>query len=140
MKSVHLSAAWDILEAWELQEKYGNRPFPTQVALRLYSGDLVPAIHAKRVKNLQRYGVKFSTEMIQPDGQKIEVTFNVIVDAELKLSEFFNGKHGVKTIQDGEESDGWPGASKMWAHLIKRDYPNHTITSAVGVVNCLAKR
>ncbi|WNO24191.1 hypothetical protein Scuro_30 [Acinetobacter phage Scuro] len=140
MKSQHLSAAWDILRAMSLEERYGTKPIPAQVALKLYSGDLIPAIYSKRVKNLQRYGVKFFTEMTQPDGKKIEFTFSVHIDAELKLSEFFNGKAGVKTVRDGKSSDGWPGVSKMWTSVISADYPGHTVTSAVGVVNCLVKR
>lgn len=140
MKSQHLSAAWDILRVAELEEKYAPNPIPTQVALKVYTGDLIPAIYSKRVKNLQRYGVKFFTEMTQPDGQKIEVTFNVRIDAELKLSEFFNGKADAETIRDGQSSKGWLGVSRMWTSVISNDYPDHIVTSAVGVVNCLVKQ
>lgn len=139
MKSIHLTACWDILHAFELEEKYAGRPFPTDVAMKLYTGDLVPNIHTKRVKNSQRYGVTFYTELIGPDGAKIKNEIAVRVDANLKLSEFFNGFDDAYTVYGEFKLKGWPGASKMWADMIKKEYPDHTVISAVGKVNCLAK-
>lgn len=139
MKSIHLSACWDILHALELSEEYEGRPFPVPVAMKLYTGDLVKNINSKRVKNSQRYGVTFYTELIGPDGSKVKNEVSVRVDADLKLSEFFNGFADAYTLYGDFKIKGWPGASKMWASMIEKEYPGHDIVSAVGKVNCLAK-
>lgn len=139
MKSIHLSACWDILHALDLSEEYEGRPFPVSVAMKLYTGDLVQNINSGRVKNSQRYGVTFYTELEAPDGTKVKNEIAVRVDANLKLSEFFNGFAEAFTMYGEFKIKGWPGASKMWASMIEKDYPDHKVTSAVGKVNCLAK-
>lgn len=139
MKSIHLSACWDILHALDLSEEYEGRRFPVSVAMKLYTGDLVQNINSGRVKNSQRYGVTFYTELEAPDGTKVKNEIAVRVDANLKLSEFFNGFAEAFTMYGEFKIKGWPGASKMWASMIEKEYPDHKVTSAVGKVNCLAK-
>ena len=139
MKSIHLSACWDILHALDLSEEYEGRPFPVSVAMKLYTGDLVQNINSGRVKNSQRYGVTFYTELEAPDGTTVKNEIAVRVDANLKLSEFFNGFAEAFTMYGEFKIKGWPGASKMWASMIEKEYPDHKVTSAVGKVNCLAK-
>jgi hypothetical protein len=139
MKSIHLSACWDILHALDLSEEYEGRQFPVSVAMKLYTGDLVQNINSGRVKNSQRYGVTFYTELEAPDGTKVKNEIAVRVDANLKLSEFFNGFAEAFTMYGEFKIKGWPGASKMWASMIEKEYPDHKVTSAVGKVNCLAK-
>lgn len=139
MKSIHLSACWDILHALDLSEEYEGRQFPVSVAMKLYTGDLVQNINSGRVKNSQRYGVTFYTELEAPDGTKVKNEIAVRVDANLKLSEFFNGFAEAFTMYGEFKIKGWPGASKMWASMIEKEYPDHRVTSAVGKVNCLAK-
>ena len=139
MKSIHLSACWGILHALDLSEEYEGRPFPVSVAMKLYTGDLVQNINFGRVKNSQRYGVTFYTELEAPDGTKVKNEIAVRVDANLKLSEFFNGFAEAFTMYGEFKIKGWPGASKMWASMIEKEYPDHKVTSAVGKVNCLAK-
>lgn len=140
MKALHLSAHWDILEAMVLEEKYEGKPFPITEARRLYAGDLIPNIHMKRVKNNNRYGVTFYTELVDEKGTKVKNEVSIKIDANMKLSEFFNGFSDAFTMYGGFKIKGWPGASKMWATMIKKEYPGHTVTSAVGKVNCLVKR
>ena len=139
MKSIHLSACWDILHALDLSEEYDGRQFPVSVAMKLYTGDLVQNINSGRVKNSQRYGVTFYTELEAPDWTKVKNEIAVRVDANLKLSEFFNGFAEAFTMYGEFKIKGWPGASKMWASMIEKEYPDHKVTSAVGKVNCLAK-
>ena len=139
MKSIHLSACWDILHALDLSEEYEGRQFPVSVAMKLYTGDLVQNINSGRVKNSQRYGVTFYTELEAPDGTKVKNEIAVRVDANLKLSEFFNGFAEAFTMYGEFKIKGWPGASKMWDSMIEKEYPDHKVTSAVGKVNCLAK-
>lgn len=139
MKSLHLSACWDILHALELSEEYEGKQFPVSVAMKLYTGDLVHNINSKRIKNSQRYGVTFYTELTGPDGVKVKNETAIRIDANLKLSEFFNGMQEAFVMYGEFRLKGWPGASKMWASMIKKDYPDHVVTSAIGVVNCLAK-
>ena len=107
--------------------------------MKLYTGDLVQNINFGRVKNSQRYGVTFYTELEAPDGTKVKNEIAVRVDANLKLSEFFNGFAEAFTMYGEFKIKGWPGASKMWASMIEKEYPDHKVTSAVGKVNCLAK-
>ena len=139
MKSIHLSTCWDILHAIDLSEEYEGRQFPVSVAMKLYTGDLVQNINSGRVKNSQRYGVTFYTELEAPDGTKVKNEIAVRVDANLKLSEFFNGFAEAFTMYGEFKIKGWLGASKMWASMIEKEYPDHKVTSAVGKVNCLAK-
>lgn len=140
----HFSLTWNILEVQEMASKYekniGNPDkAPYCILRKMYEGDLLPAIHFQRIKNLQKYGVTFYAKLNTSEGECL-VERGFCIDTPIKFHEFINGNadcyvnHG-----NGLKTKGWRGASAEWLAMMDNDFKGDLCIDAWAVANCLVR-
>lgn len=145
MKSKHYQLKWNIFQAVQVVEEYeaktgskqGNLPFP--VLARIYTGTLFSALQHGKIKNHQKYGVTFFSQIQKQDGSIGIVERGFKIDEPMKLSELINGKSDCYVNKAGIKVKGWRGAKNEWLAMMDDEFHNDECLDAWGVVNCMVK-
>lgn len=145
MKSKHYQLKWNIFQAVQVVEEYeaktgskqGNLPFP--VLARIYTGTLFSALQHGKIKNHQRYGVTFFSQIQKQDGSIGIVERGFKIDEPMMLSELINGKPDCYVNKSGIKVKGWRGAKNEWLAMMDDEFHNDECLDAWGVVNCMVK-
>lgn len=145
MKAKHYQLNWNIFKAVDVVEQYEKHTGDTSgnisyVWLRkIYTGTLLEALQFGKIKNNQKYGVKFCADMEKPNGERGVVEISIKIDDKMKLSELINGNPDVKVNKGGFKVKGWRGAKGEWLSIMDSDYSDCECHDAWAVANCLVK-
>lgn len=142
MKKKHYTMQWDILKAVDVVEEYertgGKGQLPYAWLRKIYTGNLLDAVHFSKIPKRNTYGVAFKTLIQDVSGQHAWVDTSFRLDTPTSLTELINGMSDCK-VKDktGFTTRGWKGAKDEWLKIMDEDYPNYDCIQDYVVVNCL---
>ena len=91
------------------------------------------------IKNHQKYGVTFFSQIQKQDGSIGIVERGFKIDEPMMLSELINGKSDCYVNKSGIKVKGWRGAKNEWLAMMDDEFHNDECLDAWGVVNCMVK-
>lgn len=125
-KKKHYTLSWDVLKAVEVVEEYQHlRELPYMALQRIYTGNLLPAVHFKKIPNRNKYGVTFHTEIKMLDGTIGNIETGMRIDEKVTLTELIDG------------GSVWKGAKNEWLEAMDEYGNEWECVSAKAVINCL---
>lgn len=145
MRAKHYQLKWDIFKAVDVVEEYENKTgdksgnIPYMWLRKIYTGTLLEALQFGKIKNNQKYGVTFYSDLEKPNGERGVVEISIKIDDKMKLSELINGNPDVKVNKGGFKIKGWRGAKDEWLSIMDKDYSDCECRGAWAVANCLVK-
>lgn len=125
-KSKHYQLRWNVFDAVKIVEQHQELTYP--VLRKIYSGDMLDAIYFGKIKNYQRYGVTFYSEMELEDGSVGIVERGMRMPEPMSLLEFIDGK------------DGWVGAKNYWLDMMETEFKDAVCHDAWAVANCMVRK